>query len=143
MEFDNIQTSVPKKQGNLGVARAIYEYTKLGYTVLVPLSDSDKYDLVIDTGINLVKVQVKTSNCKARSYKYNKTGWAVNLATKGGNTTKNSVKGRQPTDYDLLFVLTADSRCWSIPTVELGTAQHSINVGATGNRAKYTQFEIL
>lgn len=43
MEFDRIDVTVPKKQGNVGVARAVYEYTKRGFTVLMPTSDSDKY----------------------------------------------------------------------------------------------------
>jgi len=63
MEFENIDTKVPKRQGNVGVAKAVYEYTKRGYTVLMPMSDSDKYDMVVDDG-DLHKVQVKTSRCQ-------------------------------------------------------------------------------
>jgi hypothetical protein len=65
MEFNNIDKEISKNQGNIGVSRAIYEYTRMGYTVLLPFSDSDKYDLVIDNKIELLKVQVKTSRCKA------------------------------------------------------------------------------
>ena len=64
MEFDYIDCTVPKKQGNVGVARAIYEYSRRGYTVLLPASDSDKYDMVVDVNGTLYKVQVKTSRCK-------------------------------------------------------------------------------
>ncbi|RWZ87176.1 MAG: hypothetical protein EO766_11595 [Hydrotalea sp. AMD] len=142
-EFDKLNLSVNKKQGNLGVARAIYEYTKMGYTVLVPLSDSDKYDLVIDDGVMLKRVQVKTSRCKAKSYKsYTKTGYQVNLSTKGGNSTINTIRCREKSDYDILFVLLETGDCWSIPTEALGEAKHSIIVGATGPNAKYTEYKI-
>ncbi len=142
-EFDNLDISVSKKQGNLGIARAIYEYTKMGYTVLIPLSDSDKYDLVIDDDDTLKRVQVKTSRCKARSYKgYNKTGYQVNLATKGGNRTINKIRGRETTDYDLLFVLLETGECWSIPTEALGNIKHSIIVGAIGTNAGYTEYKL-
>jgi hypothetical protein len=141
--FGNIDVNVRKKQGNLGVARAVYEYTKLGYVVLAPMSDSEKYDLVIDTGSELLKVQVKTSRCKSGSgCTYNRTGWAVNLSTKGGNTKTNNIRRRQAGDYDMLFVLVDSGDCWSIPVAALGTAGATISVGATGDRAKYTEYKL-
>ena len=133
MEFANINTSVAKMQGNVGVARAVYEYTKRGYTVLAPLSDSDKYDLVVDDGSSLLKVQVKTSRCVARS-----GGYSVNLKTSGGNTKVNTIKRRGLNDYDLLFVLTENGKCWNIPVLALGDAGSSIVVGAS----KYIEYEI-
>ena len=51
MEFNHINKDISKNQGNIGVSKAIYEYTRLGYTVLLPFSDSDKYDLFIDNKI--------------------------------------------------------------------------------------------
>lgn len=133
MEFANVNTVVSKAQGNVGVARAVYEYTKKGYTVLAPLSDSDKYDLVVDDGSSLLKVQVKTSRCIAQS-----GGYSVNLKTSGGNTKINTIRRRSPTDYDLLFVLTENGKCWNIPALALGDAGSSIVVGAS----KYAEFEI-
>lgn len=133
MEFDNVNVSVRKLQGNVGVARAIYEYTKRGNTVLMPWSDSDKYDLVIDDGVSLHKVQVKTSRCKANG------GYAVNLATKGGNTSINKVRTREVADYDILFCLTEDGNCWSIPVTALGDAKHSIVVTSD----KYKAYRLI
>jgi len=131
MEFDNINSKISKLQGNIGVAKAIYEYTKMGFTVLAPLSDSSKYDLVIDDGIKLLKVQVKTSRCKSKH-----GGFLLNLKTSGGNTKTNTIRKRVSTDYDLLFILTEDGKCWNIPSVELGEACHSIVIGST----KFKQF---
>ena len=50
-----------KAQGDVGEARAIYEFTKLGYQVSVPLAAHCPYDLIIDDGEKLQRVQVKTS----------------------------------------------------------------------------------
>lgn len=132
--FDNIQIAVPKKQGNLGVARAIYEYTKLGYTVLVPLSDSDKYDLVIDNRDQLLRVQVKTTRQKA---KRNVQGYTVILATSGGSSKTHQVRHRYDSDYDLLFVLCETGQCWSIPTSKI-IARATLNVGSS--TCKYTEY---
>lgn len=144
MVFENVDTSVGKKQGNVGVARAVYEYTKLGYTVLAPLSDSDKYDIVIDDGQSLKRVQVKTSRFKTKNYQRPdgvRTGYSVQISTSGGNTKKNIRRLRQDNDYDLLFVLVDDGRCWSIPNSEL-TAKSQICVGASGAGAKYTEYQL-
>lgn len=132
MEFDHIDCTVPKRQGNVGVARAIYEYSKRGYTVLLPASDSDKYDIVVDVDGLLLKVQVKTSRCKVGE-KYQ-----INLATKGGNTKHNTIRGRASNDYDLLFCLTEDGACWSIPVEALGTAAQSIVVSSI----KYDRYKL-
>ena len=126
MEFTNVDTNISKLQGNIGVARAIYEYTKKGYTVLAPLSDSSKYDLVIDNGESLLRVQVKTSRCKS---KYG--GYTVNLKTSGGNTKVNTIRKRESGDYDVLFALVEDGRCWSIPSTELGDLTTGVVLGST------------
>jgi hypothetical protein len=133
MVFENVDTNVPKKQGNVGVARAVYEYTRLGYTVLAPLSDSDKYDLVIDDGQSLKRVQVKTSrNCVGGG------GYEVYLATSGGNMKEHKRTGREVGDYDVLFVLTETGECWNVPADALGNAKNSIVVG----RTKYNEYKI-
>lgn len=132
MEFVNV-AGPAKKQGNVGVMRALYEYTKLGYTVLVPISDSDAYDLVVDTDDGLKRVQVKTSRCRVRK------GYAVNLATKGGNTKVNTVRRRQESDYDWLFCLIETGDCWSIPVEALDGASTAITVTSS----KYTQYKLI
>jgi hypothetical protein len=124
MEFDRVDVTVPKLQGNVGVARAVYEYTKRGYTVLAPLSDSDKYDLVVDIDGDLKKVQVKTSRHQTST-----GGYEVTLATKGGNRKMNTIRKRSQGDYDELFVLIETGECWSIPTSAL-KAKHALMVTA-------------
>lgn len=132
MLFENANTHT--KQGDIGEARAIYEYTRLGYVVLRTIFDSARYDLVIDDGCNLQRVQVKTSCNKTKH-----GGFEVNLKTTGGNTKINTVRPREENDYDIVFVLTSDNRCWSIPVEQLNGAKHSFVVGGT----KYTEYEII
>ena len=134
MEFDKVDVSVRKRQGDIGVARAVYEYTKRGFTVLLPTSDSDKYDMVVDDGEKLQKVQVKTSRHKVRTCSYE-----VNLATKGGNTKVNTIRARDESDYDWLFCLIETGECWSIPVAALNDAKHAIIVTA----GKYAQYKLL
>lgn len=132
MLFENAKTRT--KQGDIGEARAIYEYTRMGFVVLRTIFDSAKYDLVIDDGVTLKRVQVRTSANHKQS-----GGFEVNLKTTGGNTKTNTIRPRCEDDYDIVFVLTSDDRCWSIPTEHLKGAKHSFVVGGT----KYKEFEII
>ena len=59
--FENAINS--KKQGDIGMCYAIAYFSKMGYTVSIPITDSQDYDLIIDNG-TLLKVQVKTTRCK-------------------------------------------------------------------------------
>jgi len=125
--FENTRTWT--KQGDIGEARAIYEYTKLGYGVLKPLNDSMKYDLVIDIEGHLKKVQVKTTTSVSPEGNY-----VANLKTSGGNRSSQSIKNRQDEDYDILFVLTNDDKCYSIPITDI-KARASLTLSN-----KYTQY---
>lgn len=136
--FDNVDVGIRKKQGNVGVARAIYEYTRMGYTVLAPLSDSDKYDLVIDTGTDLFRVQVKTSRQRQKGGE-GRTGFVVQLATHGGNTQKNTIRKRSDDDYDVLFVLLETGDCYSIPVLEL-QARNKLALGSS--QCKYQSYRL-
>lgn len=127
--FDKIDKTIPKLQGNVGAHRAVYEYGKLGYNVLWPLCDSAKYDIVIEKNGIFQRVQVKTASTnveyrnKRKDGSVNKTvclsRWNVMLATSGGNTKVNTIRKRQNNDYDILFVLAANGKCWSIPEEKL------------------------
>lgn len=129
MLFENTKTFT--KQGDLGESRAIYELTKMGYTILVPLTDSDKYDLVINNGSGFLRVQVKTTKYKSSG------GYQVNLVTSGSTPRSNTRRLREDDDYDILFVLNEEDRCWFIPTEHI-TATQALIVGTE----KYKTFEI-
>lgn len=128
--FENANTYT--KQGDIGEARAIYEYTRLGYGVSRTLFDSMKYDLVVDLEGHLKKVQVKTTKSKSKYGIYK-----VSLKTSGGNQSFSKARKREDGDYDLLFILSEDGSCWSIPVEELG-GRSEISLGV-----KYDKFKLV
>lgn len=104
-----------KKQGDAGLGAAIGYFTYLGYGVLVPLTDSQEYDLIVDDGDRFIRVQVKTATKKAKS-----GGWKVGLRTIGGNRSgTGKCKKLDTTKVDVIFVLTPESR-HLIPVEHLG-----------------------
>lgn len=89
-----------KAQGNIGLGQAIAYFTSEGYSVSIPLTESQRYDIIVDDGETLYRVEVKTSSFKRASYE-------VQLATAGGNQSWNGKpKPLSERDCDLLFVYT-------------------------------------
>ena len=56
--------STNKEKGNSGLGIAIAYFTINGYTVSIPLNDTQDYDLVIEKNGKLESVQVKATACK-------------------------------------------------------------------------------
>ena len=126
--FENAITST--KQGDIGEAKAIYEYTRLGYGVCRTLFDSMKYDLIIDCNGQLKRVQVKTTRFKTKYGVYQ-----VALKTTGGNQSCTTVHKRKDEDYDVLFVLADNGDSWSIPVTEF-EAKTTLNLGEQFDKFK-------
>ena len=59
-----------KEKGNDGLGIAIAYYSTNGYTVSIPLNDTQDYDLIVDKNNVLKKVQVKATSCKTKYNKY-------------------------------------------------------------------------
>ena len=89
-----------KKQGDAGLGQAIAYFTINGYEVALPLTDSADWDLVVENGNGLKKVQVKTS------YQLAPSGNEVfSITVLGGNRTgRGTRKVVADQNYDLLFL---------------------------------------
>jgi len=60
-----------KRIGDISEAQVITAFTKLGYQVLLPFGENHRYDLVVDDGKNLLRIQVKTGRVRGGVIKYN------------------------------------------------------------------------
>lgn len=118
-----------KKQGDVGLGEAISYFTRKGYTVSIPLTDSQAYDLLVDDGV-VKKVQVKTSTSRSSSGSYE-----VGLRTLGGNQSFHTIKKFDAAAVDLLFIVT-EERKYLIPSDRV-QGKSSITVGRY-----YEEFEI-
>jgi hypothetical protein len=69
-----------QRKGDIGVAQAIATFTRKGYDVSLPLTESVAYDLVVDTGTELKRVQVRFTSSKEvdlRRVHSNSSGYVV------------------------------------------------------------------
>ena len=86
-----------KQQSSIGIARAISYFTNKGYSVFIPVSDCNRYDLLIDTGENILRVEVKTTTQKSGQ---------TELRTLGGNQSWNGIiKFISSKDCDIVFIV--------------------------------------
>ncbi len=122
-----------KKQGDAGLGTAIGWLTRSGYTVCVPLTDSQDFDLVVDVEGDLKRVQVKTT-----THKNTRGRWVASLRVAGGNRSGTGKRKKfDPTKVDYLFVVTADDDLYWIPTFECSCESQLVLA------PKYDKFKVI
>ena len=102
-----------KEKGNTGLGIAIAYYSMNGYTVSIPLNDTQDYDLIVDKNNILKKVQVKATSCKTRYNKYQ-----VALKSCGGTKVK-TYKTIIDTNIDEVFIVTGNMDIFILPIEEI------------------------
>lgn len=85
-------------KGDTAVAQAISTFTKMGYDISLPLTESASYDLIVDVGKKLQRVQVRYS-----------TSGEVDLRRIHSNSKGYVVKKPTRDSYDWLYVYKASS----------------------------------
>lgn len=105
--------STNKEKGNTSLGIAIAYYASNGYTVSIPLNDTQDYDLIVDKNNVLKKVQVKSTGCKTRYGNYQ-----VALKSCGG-TRGRTYKTVIETNIDELFIVTQNLDMYILPIKEI------------------------
>lgn len=99
----------PRIQGNIGLGVAIAYFTRVGALVAIPLTDTQRYDLIIDREGVLQRVQVRTTTFRpGKSY-------LVPLVTTGANRNRIVRRPFPGGDYDSLMVVCGDATVYLIP----------------------------
>jgi hypothetical protein len=88
-----------QRKGDVAVAKAIHTFTAMGYDVSKPLTESASYDLIVDTGEGLFRVQVRY---------WGGNRWGCDLRRVHSNAQGYVVKKTRPGAYDWLYILTGD-----------------------------------
>ena len=88
-----------QRKGDYAVARAIASFTKLGYDVSIPITESAAYDIIVDKDCTLSRVQV-------RFY----SGNEIDLRRIHSNSSGYVVKKTKENAYDWLYALASDDR---------------------------------
>ncbi len=122
----------PKEKGDLAAAYAISYFMTNGYEVCLPIGDKRPYDLIVELGGVLSRVQVKYAGWYSGDGKYKAA-----LRTMGGNQSYYTAKKYTENDFDLLFVYVENGRTFLIPWPEL-SIRNSLAIEAS----KYAKYEV-
>ena len=98
-----------QRKGDTAVAQAIATFTKMGYDVALPLTESASYDLLLDVGNDVKRIQVR----------YTGNG-EVDLRRVHSNSQGYVVKKSKENAYDWLYVLKSSGEEYLIKTCLVG-----------------------
>lgn len=105
-----------KQRGNVTEVECMLAFLKLGYNVLTPYGDCERYDFVVDILGNLYKIQVKSANANHIEDGYIEFNTS-NKTTREGKFVRHAYTSEQ-IDY---FMTSYNNKCYLIPVEECST----------------------
>ena len=113
-----------KQIGRIGLSMAINYFTCQGYTVSLPMNDTQWYDLVIEKDGKFETVQCKATQTDMGEIDFRSTG-----GTKG--SAYDNLLNHPELDY--LFCVNKDLNMWLIPIKDIGQKRNSIRLRTEPN----------
>lgn len=107
-----------KQIGNITEVEIMLAFLKIGYNILTPYGDCERYDFVADINGKFLKIQCKT----ARSIDAENSGFTFSCRSshrKGGKCI-NEKYSKNEIDY---FATIFNGKCYLIPQEECGAAK--------------------
>lgn len=133
--MDAWNNNYKSKQGNIGLGQAIAYYMSKGYVVLLPINDTQPYDLAVDKldGNGLKRVSVKTTQSK----KTQSSNFLVDLRSSGGSRKQFTNKLFDKSSCDIVFVYTIENDIWEFPSEKI-----EVTSTLSLNKKIYGQYKI-
>lgn len=103
-----------KQIGNVTEFEAMLAFLKLGFNVLTPYGDCERYDFVVDAGGKFLRIQSKTSHTNDNGASFSFSGRSCNR--KDGKIIHHKYT-KDEIDY---FVTSFNKKCYLIPVDECG-----------------------
>lgn len=103
-----------KMKGNITELETMLAFMKLGYNVLIPYGDCERYDFVVDVNNKFIRVQAKTSRTGDDGASFTFCGNSCNR--KDGKIIHHQYTNEE-IDY---FITSFNEKCYLIPVEECG-----------------------
>ena len=115
---------------------ALY-FIKLGYNISQPLNQDSRYDFILDTGKQLLRIQVKTAHLSLKTE--NSINFKCRSITGRGATQgiKSSLYSQEDIDY---FATYWDNKVYLIPVNEC-SAEKTLHLDKSKIRSNFTYAE--
>jgi hypothetical protein len=125
-----------KQQGDTAELRFMLLNHELGYTVSKPFGDNAKYDLIVDTGDNLERIQVKSTRRKESSSGMD----CYNCLVCSGSDSKEQYSEKD-VDYVAIYV-TPENAWYKIPIKEIKGKTVKLYPHRKSQRNTYEKYRI-
>jgi hypothetical protein len=125
-----------KQQGDTTELRFMLLNHELGYTVSKPFGDNAKYDLIVDTGKELQRVQVKSTRRKEKSSGMD----CYNCLVCSGADSKQQYS-KEDIDYIAIYVIPEDA-WYKIPISEVKGKTVKLYPHRQSQRNTYEKYRI-
>lgn len=122
-----------KEKGDIALANAIQYYVTQGFEVCLPIGDKRPYDIIVEMDGNTKRVQVKYAGFYTKVAQHK-----VALRITGGNQSRYTAKKYENSDFEELFVYTANGRKFVLPWDKI-IARNELNI----ENLKYSEYEIV
>lgn len=110
--YETIMNS--KYKGNVTEFESMLAFMKLGYNVLTPYGDCERYDFVVDINGKFIRIQAKTSRTED-------DGASFSFSCRSCNRKDGKVIHHQYTNEEIdYFVTVFNGKCYLIPVEECG-----------------------
>lgn len=124
-----------KQTGRIGLSIAINYFTCKGYTISIPLNDTQWYDLIIEKDGKFETVQCKATQTQSDKIDFRSTG-----GTKG--TIYDNLLNHSELDW--LFCVNKDLNMWLIPIKDITTTkQVTLRTEPTKNNQGFQTYKYL
>ena len=103
-----------KQKGNITELETMLAFIKLGYNVLTPYGDCERYDFVVDVKGKFIRVQVKTSQTEDN-------GASFIFSGRSSHRKNGSIIHHQYTADEIDYFATSfNNKCYLVPVNECG-----------------------
>ena len=103
-----------KQKGNITELETMLAFLKLGYNVLTPYGDCERYDFVVDVNGKFLRMQSKTSSS-------NDEGASFQFSCRSSNRSNGKIVHHHYTSDEIdYFVTTFQNKTYVIPVDECG-----------------------
>ena len=116
-----------KQQGNITEVEVMLAFLKLGYNVLTPYGDCERYDFVVDINNHFYKIQVKSAKEEDEGAKFS-------FNTASTHYTDGKCIHHTYTSEEIdFFATTFNNQCYLIPVSECGNRIKSLRIATPKN----------
>ena len=103
-----------KQKGNITELETMLAFMKLGYNVLTPYGDCERYDFVVDVNGKFIRIQAKTSRAE-------NDGASFTFSGRSSHRKDGKIVHHQYTNEEIdYFVTTFNGKCYLVPVEECG-----------------------